>query len=63
LSHQQAEDHLTEAVLIICHHFEKLDAIDSSREEQTMAVNLNGFFVRGGFDDQLDKGLPEARLS
>ena len=56
LSHQQAEDHLAETVLIICHHFEKPNP-HRFRTGRTHhgRLNLNGFFVGSRFDDELDK--------
>lgn len=55
LAHQQAEDHLTETVLIGCYHFEEPDAHRfGSRRTDHGGLDLNGFFVGGRFDDQLD---------
>ncbi len=56
LPYQQAEDHLTEAVLVIRHHFEEPDTHRfGSRRTHHGRLNLDGFFVGSRFDDQLDK--------
>jgi len=56
LSDQQAEDDLTETVLVIRHHFEKSDAHRFwSRRTHHGRPNLNRFFIGSRFDDQLDK--------
>ena len=56
LSYQQAEDDLTEAVLVVRHHFEEPDAHRfRSRRTDHGRLNLNGFFVGSRFDDELDE--------
>lgn len=57
VSYQQAEDHLTEAVLIVCHHFEEPNAHRfRTRRTHHGRLDLDGFFVGGWLDDQLDEG-------
>ena len=56
LAHQQAEDHLTEAVLVVRHHVKESDAHRFwSRRTHHGRLNLNRLFVGSRFDDQLDK--------
>ena len=56
LPYQQAEDHLTEAVLVIRHHFEEPDAHRfRPRRTDHGRLNLDRFFVGSWFDDQFDK--------